>query len=100
MRRGSTPTNTFTVPIDLTTATVYIDYEQDNGIVIEKTNSDMTIESDKITIELTQEDTLKFKPGFVYIQLRYVFPNGAADASNIIRATFDRIIKDGVIEYV
>ena len=34
------------------------------------------------------------------IQILYVFPNGAADASNIIKTTFDRIIKDGVIEYV
>lgn len=100
MRRGSTPTNVFTVPIDLTNATVYIDYEQGNSIVIEKTNGDMTIESDKITLELSQEDTLKFKPGLVYIQLRYVFPNGDADASNIIKTTAERIIKDGVIEYV
>ena len=102
MRRGSTPTNVFTVPMDLHNATVYIDYEQNGQIVLEKTNDDMTFDSDPytITIELSQEDTLKFKPGTVCVQIRYVFANGDADASNIIKTTFERIIKDGVITHV
>lgn len=98
MRRGSTPVNTFDVDIDLRDATVFVSYEQGGAVVVEKTGTDLTIESDKITLTLTQEDTLAFKPGGVDIQIRYVFPNGAADASNIIRTTFERIIKDGVIE--
>lgn len=106
MRRGSTPTNTFTLPMDLSQATVYISYEQGNRIVIEKTNADLTFAEDQqthtftITLTLTQEDTLKFAPGNVNIQIRYVFANGDADASNIIRTTFERIIKDGVIRAV
>lgn len=106
MRRGSTPTNTFTLPMDLSQATVYISYEQGNRIVIEKTNADLTFAEDQqthtftITLALTQEDTLAFVPGEVLIQIRYVFPNGDADASNIIRTTFERIIKDGVIRAV
>ena len=98
MRRGSTPTNTFTVDIDLTGATVFVSYEQFGAVVLEKTGTDLTIEPDKITLALTQEDTLAFQAGEVLIQIRYVFPNGAADGSNIIRTTFERIIKDGVIE--
>jgi len=104
MRRGSTPTNVFTTDIDLSQATVYVSYEQNGVVVVEKTGSDLTFATDQgnytITLSLSQEDTLKFKPGTVMIQIRYVFPDGAADASNIIKTTFERIIKDGVIEYV
>lgn len=98
MRRGSTPTNTFDVDIDLRDATVFISYEQFGKVVLEKTNSDVTITETSIVTELSQEDTLKFVAGDVLIQIRYVFPNGAADASNIIKTTFERIIKDGVIQ--
>jgi len=90
--------------IDLSEATVFISYEQGRKIVIEKTNPDLTFTSDQqkyfITLELTQEDTLKFAEGAVFIQIRYVFPTGDAGASNIITTTFDRIIKDGVISAV
>ena len=98
MRRGSTPTNTFTVDIDLTGATLFVSYEQKGCVVLEKTGSDLTVTATSITLELSQEDTLKFTTGEVLIQIRYVFPNGQADASNIIKTTFERIIKDGVIE--
>ena len=98
MRRGSTPTNTFDVDIDLTNATVFVSYEQGGRVVLEKTGEDLTVTAESIVLHLTQEETLAFVPGKVCIQIRYVFPNGAADASNIINTTFERIIKDGVIE--
>ena len=98
MRRGSTPTNTFDVDIDLTNATVFVSYEQGGRVVLEKTGEDLTVTAESIVLHLTQEETLAFAPGKVNIQIRYVFPNGAADASNIINTTFERIIKDGVIE--
>ena len=100
MRRGTTPTNTFTVPVDLRTATVFVDYEQEGKIVLEKTGDDLTITETTVSLTLSQEDTLLFKPGRVLIQIRYVTAGGAADASDIIYTTFERIIKDGVIEYV
>jgi len=98
MRRGSTPTNTFDVDLDLRGATVFISYEQDDKVVIEKTGEDLDIGESQIALTLTQEETLLFHPGKVFIQIRYVFPSGAADASEIIQTTFERIIKDGVIE--
>lgn len=98
MRRGSTPTNTFTVDIDLTGATLFVSYEQMGKVIVEKTGEDLTVTSTSISLSLSQEETLRFKPGEVLIQIRYVFPSGAADASNIIRTTAERIIKDGVIE--
>ena len=104
MRRGSTPTNTFTVPMDLHNATVYVSYEQDKRVVVEKTNDDLTFDSGEsgytISLTLSQEDTLAFRPGDVFIQIRYVFANGDADASSIIKTSAERIIKDGVITHV
>ena len=100
VRRGTTATNTFAVDVDLRDATVFVSYEQDGEVIIEKTGDDLTITEDSVSLDLTQEDTLAFRPGKVFIQLRYVTAGGAADASNIISTTFERIIKDGVIEYV
>lgn len=98
MRRGSTPVNTFAVDIDLREATVFVSYEQDGMVVLEKTGDDLIVEEKQIVLTMTQEETLLFHPGKVLIQIRYVFPNGSADASDIISTTFERIIKDGVIE--
>jgi len=97
MRRGSTPKNTFKVDLDLTEAVVFVSYEQDGQVIVEKTGEDLTITPNEITCILTQEDTLAFRPGEVNIQLRYVMTDGTADASNIIRAQVESIIKDGVI---
>ena len=103
MRRGTTPTNTFTLDIDLSAATVFISYAQANAVVLEKTGTDLTFTSDAqgyyISVTLSQEDTLKFIPGDVAIQIRYVTSDGVADASNIIRTTAERILKDGEIAY-
>lgn len=97
-KRGSTPVNTFEVDLDLTGATVFISYRQKGEIVLEKTGTDVTITPTQLTVSLSQEETLMFSTGLVEIQIRYVFPNGSADASNIMKTTAEEIIKDGVIE--
>ena len=99
MRRGTTPTNTFTVDVDLTDSTIFVTYQQDGATVIEKTGSDLTVTSTSVACTLTQEETLALHPGRVEVQLRYVTPTGAADASNIIQTSAERILKDGVIAY-
>lgn len=100
MRRGTTPTNTFSVDVDLTGATVYVSYEQDGKVIIEKTGTDVTITSTDVTVTLTQADTLAFHPGRVCVQIRYVDQLGTADASNIMETTAERILKDGEISHV
>lgn len=100
MRRGTTPTNTFLLDVDLSGATIFVTYEQGGVNVLEKTGADLTVAPDSIAVKLTQADTLKFKPGNVNIQIRYVDAFGTADASNIITTTAERILKDGEIAYV
>lgn len=100
-RRGSTPVNIFKVDIDLTDATVFVTYAQNGDVVIEKTGADLTITENTISTTLSQQDTLKLDDSLlVEMQIRYVKPNGIADASNVITASVGKILKDGVIEYV
>lgn len=99
IRRGTTPTNVFSVNLDLTEAeTVYLTYEQFGKVAIEKQKEDMTIEAEQVSVTLTQDETLSLIPGEkVEIQFRAKFADGAAVASNIIGTCTKDILKDGVI---
>lgn len=98
MRRGTTPTNTFDVDVDLRQASViYITYSQMGRVVFEKQISDITIEETSLSVQLTQEETLALGKGEVEIQIRARFPEGLAIASNIIKTPASRILKEGVI---
>lgn len=104
MRRGTTPTNTFDVDVELETADViYITYKQNGHTVIEKTIDDITItpkegdQPETLSVELTQSETLRLKSGEVSIQIRARFPDGTAVASNIMDVPVDVILKEGVI---
>ena len=77
MFRGTTPTNTFTTNLDLSTAEViYITYQQNGQDIIEKNINDITFGEGSLSVELTQEDTLKLSDREVLIQIRAKFPNG------------------------
>ena len=98
MIRGTTPTNTFNVDVDLTDAVaIYITYVQGDQTIFEKDIDDITVESDKLTVNLSQEDTLKLSPKEVRIQIRAKFADGTAIASNIITTMANAILKDGEI---
>ena len=98
MKRGTTPTNTFKTNIDLTGATVFLTYSQRGRVVLEKTGDDLEISAEAIDTRLTQKDTLGFDAlQKVSIQIRYVFPDGTAGASNIMTASVGEILKDGEI---
>lgn len=98
-RRGSTPTNIFNVNIDLRGAKVYITYKQNGENIVEKSGDDIVVEENYISTKLTQAETLRFNPGLVRIQVRYVRESGQADASNILETRAEEILKDGVIIY-
>ena len=99
MKRGTTPTNTFKTNIDLTGATVFVTYSQGKRTVIEKTGDALEVTEDAVVTRLTQRDTLAFTAAQrVSIQIRFVFPDGTAGASNIMTADVGEILKDGEIE--
>lgn len=115
MRRGTTPTHIFLTDIDLTPAeAIYITYAQKRGrdapkcgclrddpdvmVVLEKTLPDITVEEDKITTRLTQEETLRFDDSDdVLIQIAAKFDDDSVIRSEIIYTGVQCILKDGVI---
>lgn len=98
MRRGTTPTNTFTVDVDLTQAeALYITYKQGGRTVIEKKLADITVTAEALTVTLTQTDTLKLRSGNVEIQIRARLIGGEALASEIMTVPVEAILKEGVI---
>lgn len=98
MFRGTTPTLTFTLPDDFDIAALFITFEQDGKQILEKCLDDVTVEGAKITLALSQDDTLAFTaPSDVKIQIRLKDGSGNALASRVIRTGVDAILKDGVI---
>lgn len=74
----------------------------DNASVEELTDEEKQIES-KVTIHLSQEDTLKFtfypaaEKNIAVIQIRVLTSDGEAYASNPIQERIYGVLKDGVI---
>jgi len=99
VKRGTTPINTFKTNIDLTGSTVFVTYSQLGRVVFEKSGESVTVTEDAVVTRLTQKDTLKLKSTQqVDMQIRYVFPDGTAGASNIMTVDVGAILKDGEIE--
>ena len=100
MKRGTTPTHTFTVDVDLTSATViYLTYKQNGETIVERDISNMTVTSDSIEVKLTQTETLAFSTtGNIQIQIRAGFSDGSRIASDILSVSpAGQILKEGAI---
>ena len=99
MIQYTTPTHIFNVNVDLTEAEViFLTYKKNNNTVVEKTKNDLQITPTQVTVTLTQEDTGGFVIGQpVEIQFRAKFYDTTAIASNIMKTTVERVLKDGVI---
>ena len=104
MTRGTTPTHKLNVNVNLISAKVYVTYKQRGSVIVERSNEDtddtLIIDEKSITLTLTQEETLKFYANEkVEIQIRAVFEDGEAIASNIVSLYTDKILKEGEIQY-
>ena len=95
MYKGITPTITLTLPeqVDLSTAqNVYVTLLSGNEKNT-KTGTDLVIDVNEIEMTLTQEETLAFAPGAVYIQVNWTYTEGgqvkraASDVASIIFKT-------------
>lgn len=81
--RGSTPTHSMEVPIDMTDWDVDVTYAQHGNVVCKIIDTDMTITSTKVAWTLTRAQTLAMEVGDVTIQLHYRSPGGVEDYSDI-----------------
>ena len=99
MIRGTTPRLYFYLPFNVDALNeAYVTFAQNGETVFEKTLSECVVEQNKISVKLTQEETLMLHVGStVEIQIRAKTGSGDALASNIMRESADRILKEGVI---
>jgi hypothetical protein len=100
MWRGTTPTNTFSLPDEISVDdfnVIFLTYSQYGRIVFEVGMDRMSIAGHTIQIVLTQAETLQFVPGAVQIQMRGRMKDGRAIASNVITTTAKEVLKDGEI---
>lgn len=104
MYRGTTPTIQINVDIDLREAVaLYVTFTQGAETIFEKDLPEIGVYEDKLVFALSQTDTLmlsgpaSFALAPVFFQIRAKMPDGSALASNIMKTTVDRILKNGVI---
>ena len=100
IRRGTTPTHTFTLPCDSSVIKeVMIIYAQNDAEVICKTKDHCKIEGNTVTVTLTQSDTLKFNHRYnVQVQVRILTLDGVAAASDIEVVSVRKLLNDEVME--
>ena len=98
MIRGTTPTLTFQLPFACSQITALnIAFAQKNQIVLEKTLRDCSMDGRTITVRLSEEETLRFNSSqVVELQLRLACGETKL-ASNIMKTTAERILKDGCL---
>ena len=102
MRRGTTPTFSFEVDLDLTGWETYITFEQRSREITRKDAAIVPANEGEgciAEVELTQAETLSFKPGLAHAQLRAV-KDGKAVASTIFDFEVTDVLLGGEIPQV
>lgn len=99
MIRGTTPLLEFIVPFDTSTlAEAWVTLAQNDEVVVDKRLRDCKVDPNKLSVRLTQEETLKLQAfRLTDIQIRVRTVEGEALASEIFAERTDRILKEGVI---
>lgn len=99
MIRGTTPTLEFTIPFDTSElAEAFVTLSQNDTIILDKALDDCKCDARKLSVRLSQEETLKLSCDCTTdIQVRVRTKAGDALASDIVKVDTDKILKDGVI---
>lgn len=99
MRRGTTPTHIFELPID--TAQIKrlrVIYQQDSRNILTKTEEDCMIEGDRIILHLTQEETFAFTDKeLVKIQIRVLLHDDTSMTSYVMRVSCKECLSEEVL---
>ena len=100
MTRGTTPTITLTLEtMDLTSLkSVYVTFCQ-SGKMLTKQSGDegVDITEHTVSVSLSQEETLRFTPGTVEVQLRGLTNGGDAFATNVAKVAVKEVLLKEVI---
>ena len=86
MVQATTPTFVLTLPdtVDLTEPSHFYFTLRQGNIRIEKSDSDLVIDGQTISVYLSQAETLTLTPGIVKLQLNWTYANGSRACSNIV----------------
>lgn len=98
MIRGTTPIHVFTTSISLVDAeAVDVTYKQ-GVVIVEKHKADCDITPETLTVELTQEETFKFKTYGYKAEVQITAEiGGKVLKSNISNVDVSRSLKEGAI---
>lgn len=72
-------------------------YVQNEIVILEKTEADVMVEGNVWSVELTQEETKKFKAGVAACQIRILTTDGKALASDPFQFGVTQVFNDEVI---
>lgn len=99
MRRGTTPTHTFQLPVDASELKeIKIIYAQNGKEVLSKFKKDLALDGEFVSVRLTQEETLKFVTSSpCQIQVRVLALDDDAQASDIVEEKVYQILDGGVL---
>lgn len=97
---GTTPIHTIKAPYDIIPIikTIKVTYKQDDKIILVKRTEDCVIEKNKISIQLTQEDTFNFEPNkIVKIQWRILTTGRDVIGTDVIIKKVTECLDDEVL---
>ena len=99
MIRGTTPTHFFTTNIDASELTsIMVIYAQGDNELFHKCIEDCTLDGNRFSVQLTQEETLKFDCNQkVQIQIRVLLNDGNAMASRPYVVSVEECLNDEVL---
>lgn len=103
MYRVTTPTHTFTLPIDTSECNaIQVTYKQGCKILTKEYNdgvlpSGMTLDEKDVIINLTQTETKGFAVGTVDVQLRALTNGGKAYASQHFNVSVNRVNNEDIL---
>lgn len=104
MYRVTTPTHTFTLPIETSTCSaVQVTYEQGKNELVKlykngELPSGMVLDGKNVIIVLTQEETKQFKVGKVSVQLRVLTTSNEAFASKMFKIPVTDVLNEEILE--
>lgn len=99
--RGTTPSITFNLPFDTSTVkNCEVYFGQNDSLLFTKGIDDCVLSGTTLTVTLSQADTLMFDEDEkkMQMQIRFVFNNDTVDATDILKGSIGRILKDGEID--
>ena len=105
MYRATTPTHTYTLPIDTSTCKeILVTYKQ-NKAQLDKHYQDnllppgMTLDGDKVIIKLTQAETLMFcDSNPAYSQVRVLTADDSAYASQRFKVSINAVLNEEILQ--